>query len=375
MPHMELHSIGGSQQTQPTNTIIIDDRENFAVYTFSNFKRNDVKKAMLKSLVSGDIESALNWCSELLISNHFLDIWEILLLVMSKHVHLGNPKLPLYFIDRYDGFKTAIMAYNDLPFSRSQCPRNDVGIRTIMCEMVCNVCMATKKQTLVKNKINHSEVYDFTYIHSYLRAPSSDYIADCFREGDPKELFISLNEFAYHISPDSRDTLQACFWVEWILGFIARSIKNNTKLVCESRDFVKVDAKHQGDPIWLLWEILLETSGVGAPTTPTILALLNLFTIQYTPGAKSKRRFMIYHAISFLTEQIRSDIPITANKPRLMGLIGMVDAPYKILKVNHDNASGIIVERKSAKSDKKKKSEKFNKSMAQMALVNETFGV
>jgi hypothetical protein len=364
-----MHSIGGSPPIQPATTNIVDGRENFAVYTFSNFKRNDVKKALLKSLISGDMETALNWSSELLVSNHFLDIWENLLLVMSKHVHLGNPKLPLYFIDRYESFKTAIMAYNELPVSRSQCPRNDAGIRTIMCEMVCNVCMATKKHTFTKIKINQDEVYDFTYIHSYLRAPSSDYIVDCFREGDPKELFISLNEFAYHVSDESRDTLYACFWVEWIIGFIARSTKNKTKLVCESRDFSNVEVKQQGDPVWLLWEILLETSGVGATTTPTILALMKLFAIQYTPGVKGKRRFMLYHAISFLTEPIRSDIPITANKPRLAGLIDMVDAPYKLL--NAEVISAIPKESKAKPTNESKQS----KSMAQMAKLNEMMGL
>ena len=51
-----------------------------------------------------------------------------------------------------------------------------------------------------------------------LKAPNIGFIEDVFVDGDPKELFIPLNELAYNIQIGN--SVQAiCYWIEWILEF------------------------------------------------------------------------------------------------------------------------------------------------------------
>ena len=64
--------------------------------SFSKYPRNKVKVELLNSLYNADIEPACNWSVELICAGHYQDLWEVILLFMSRYIQLGNPKLPLY---------------------------------------------------------------------------------------------------------------------------------------------------------------------------------------------------------------------------------------------------------------------------------------
>ena len=72
------------------NCLINDIREGtkFRGYSFSNFKKTDVKKQFLETMLKGKIEPACYWCAELVCAGHYGDIWEVIFNFIGKYIHI-----------------------------------------------------------------------------------------------------------------------------------------------------------------------------------------------------------------------------------------------------------------------------------------------
>ena len=82
----------------------IDDVRNmneFKGITFSKFQKTKVKKEILSCLAAGKVESACYWSGELICAGQFFDLWETIILYISRYIHLGNPRLPIYIAKCY----------------------------------------------------------------------------------------------------------------------------------------------------------------------------------------------------------------------------------------------------------------------------------
>lgn len=342
-------------------SIEINDKRSIAEFrglSFSNFQKSKVRVELLACLVNNKIEPACYWAAELICAGHFLDVWDTIILFCSKYIHLGNPKLPIYIAMRFTNFKD-IMSNGYVGNELSM--RNNVKIRQLFSEVICILCQSRKKHSLETVKIQKEDEFDMTHMASKLKAPSIDYAKDVFRSDDPKELYIAMNEFAYHISSKSKNSVSACYWLEWILEFETLCKHNKETCIAETRTFAPVLDKFQKDTIWIIWELIMQeakNNGVSNtnmnntinntinnainkkfknkhPLTEKIIkALLELFSIKYTSGVKKKRRFIIYFAITLLTENVDYNIDIISNKQHIDAIMQKIGLVYKDVKKN-----------------------------------------
>ena len=359
----------------------------FKGITFSKYKKPDVRKELLNCLKNGKIEPACYWTAELVCAGHYQELWDIIITFVSKHIHLANPKLCLYLEMRYDVFKGIVSnGYigNELRM------RNNPRIRSLFAEIMCVICYSKKKYSLEGIKVKKTD-FDSTAMTDKLKAPNVSYASAVFLSGDPKELFIAINEFAFHISKDSKNSLLASYWLEWIMEFEHICKMKKQKCMGERRSTMPVESKFQMDPIWIVWELILGQTKLQQtqtqtqtqththaqthaldPLTPKIMqSLLKLYCMRYTDGVKKKRRYLIYFAICLLTEPVIMTQEMVANKETIETVVKKIDTVYKQVKKNEiaPKVDYLTGSSGGAKSDLDKTIEKMDKLNSMNTII------
>jgi hypothetical protein len=305
----------------------------FKGFSFSNFKKTDVKKELLNSLINSKIEPTCYWSAELICAGHYSDLWEIILYFYSKYIHLGNPKITVYLELRINDFKGIISnGYQDNEIRM----RNTEKIRKLFCEIMCVLCDAKRKHSFDNIKIK-KEDFDMTQMTDRFKATSRKFAEDLFLKDDPKELFIAINELAFNISEGIKNNINACYWIEWIMEFENICKQKREIIKCERRQFVNVESKYQMDIIWMIWDILIMESKKRSKIINKIMeSMLNLFTLKYTSGCYRKRKNILYFATSLLCENINVEEEIIRKSQQeiVSNVIKKIDLVYKQIKKN-----------------------------------------
>ena len=304
--------------------------KDFRGITFSKYKKGDAKKELLNCLKEGKLEPACYWGAEFVCAGHFLDLWEIILLFVGKYIHLGNPRMPCYIAMRYENFKTIVMGGyrgNEIML------RNHPKIRKLFAEIMCILCLSTKKHPYSTIKIKKADFISVE-LTDKLKAKNISYAQRVFRKEDPKELYIAINEFSYHLS-ETRNVAVACYWVEWIMEFEATCKREKNRILqCQRREFAPVESKLQKDIIWIVWDILLQETAGTQNMKKVMKALLEIFCIRYRAGMKKKRRYLLYFAISLLIETSNPMIPIVTEEAKIEAIKSKINVIYRQIKKN-----------------------------------------
>ena len=349
--------------------LINDVRDDFKNITFSNYQKSKAKQELLKSIYENKIENANHWSAELICAGHFLDLWEIILLYMSKYIHTGNPKLPLYLKMRFDNF---ISILNTGYSAKVLLARNNDKLRKIFSEIICILCFSTKKHNFQNIKLNKEEEFDVTNISSKFKAPNVNYIEAIFKDDDPKELFIPINELIYNLS--IKNIIETCFWYEWIIEYENRCKKKKKKCACEGR--IYAPNGFQNDIIWIIWDVLFYYSNPAnnnyiqkyskknqAIIHKIINSLYDLFVIKYNSSCKRKRKFVIYFAFSLLIDNIDLDIVITKETEKINAIIEKIDVIYLNIKKNEISPNTDYLFKNVKKSN-------IEKTIEKMEIIN-----
>ena len=358
---------------KPEDNDIYDVREldAFKTSSFSGYKKTAVKLQLVECLKHAKVEEACYWSAELVASSHFIDLWDVAFLFLGKYIHLGNPVLSIYVKKKYALFRSVA---ND-PVYRHQplTLRNNPTIRHLFAELFSTMSLSEKKHAYEEIKV--VDVQDIGQVMKHLSADSPDYTTGLLREKDPKEWTVSLNEFAYHISPQSRNMSKACFWLEWMCSYDTLCRHKKETLLCQKRnEYTELETKYRGDFIWLIWETLVQYAEKrGALETALIGTLFEFFRVRYSSGVIKKRKSLLYFAISILTETAGLKREILNETQKEMVAVAASNVHTVIYKELRKNAVLSLnpqdVEQQNMA--KHEKNQRFHDSLQKLNLLNE----
>jgi len=298
--------------------------------TFSKYKKTEVVKKLIDSIKNSKLEHALYWSAELISSAHFIELWDIIINFYSKYIQIVNPKLIIYLEIKYNIFKTIINIYK----TQELYLRNIEKIRKLFAEIICILCFSVKTHTFQTLKIKPEE-FVLTNITNKLKAENVNYISTYYQDEDPMSLFIPFNEFVYSIN--IKNTIDACYWFEYILNFENNMKKNGQLFKAERRGF-NVDTKLQCDIVWIFWQILLDyAEKENTLILKIIKSSLNMYCIKYSSNTKIKRKLLLYFVITLLCSNISIEnisIITDNNKTNIGIVLSKLSNIYKQIKEN-----------------------------------------
>lgn len=333
-------------------TRIEDTREmnDFKSKTFSGFKKTAVKQQFSKSLRNeSSIEEACFWCVQLLSCGALMDVWDTVLSVLGKSIHIANPKLAIFVSRMYEQFREIILMKRKkigmYAGGNELHARNHIQFRELFAQLCAVLCVSKKKQDIKYVSVGNRD-FDMLTLPTLLKAPTPNYIkfeSSRFPKGvwaqyDPQELSVPMNEFAYHISREARDEQNAKYWIEWLLMYIRKTEQTKSKgkkgkaqktnIICAPRNHCLGDRETSREvvchPIWIVWDCLCSEASrrdrqeTTKYYTKTIDALLNLFGIRFQKSCISRRKPLVYMAINVLCEPVFWDSPIVAEDKKSM---------------------------------------------------------
>lgn len=308
-------------KTEPSDEIE-DVRTKFQ-YTFSNHPKAKVLKDLENAIYYQKTEEAFFWTGDLLCSGFILELWNLYIHVLCKYIHIQHPKLPLYVYKKFVDFKELVRDHHDLEL------RNLPAVRTILFSLTL-IFSETKKTTLLDPM---TFKFKFEEVFTDLQAPNLEYVSPFFKEGDPKETFIPLNEFVYHLT-ETKNKTKLFYWMDWILCYDEKCIKEKKPIYSVEREGIPHFDKNM---VWILFHILL--SHPDPLRKRSVEALMGLFAIRYKPSHnKKKREILTFCILLFMEDRLPYHLPLVERGEIFGPLQSNIELIFKELKKNEVHA-------------------------------------
>jgi len=297
--------------------LIIDPRpvECFKDQTFAEFKKRDVISALFKSIESGKVENACFWITECLVSGYIFEILEKLIIFGSKVVHINNPKLPSFLLNRYTSLMKSIDHLSKKDKKQYIHLRNTQSVRNSFFDIVITLTTSSKNKRYDKyHKLKEDKDFSFKAIKSKMNATMQLLPSHIIKFTDPDELRVIMNEFYFNLKNVNGGYDNCIYWIIWLVQWEKINRKKKLAFEIEERSIKGLKQSLCKDLIWLIWSVIFEEANLRNNDVKTqIQNLFLLYKDNFTSGKRNTRLPLVYHAVGYLTLPVKFNVPIRSN--------------------------------------------------------------
>lgn len=281
----------------------------FQKFTFSGHLRSAVLKVIDENIKLGNADYACYWSLEMLCSGLVHSLWGQFFESAGKHIHRAAPNVFLYLVQKYETFSTYEQQYSIVQMTNI---RNNVDVRTLICEVAATLALCRKQKPLSFPKIKAEHDFQQITIEEMLKAPSSSYGRDIALGEDPLELYVPLNELVYCLRSETRDAMRALYWSAWILKYTAHKKKHEKQeVLCAYRQNQFIEDRFGRHPVWMIWSAVLNAardSPQAGMLNSYMDALFKMYCLRWAPGTMKSRNVFLLTAITLVCEANTLDI-------------------------------------------------------------------
>ena len=297
--------------------LIIDPRpsECFKDQTFSGFKKRDVISALLKSIESGKVENSCFWITEILVSGYLFEVLEKLIIFGSKVIHVNNPQLPSFLLNRYTTFLKSIDHLNQKDKKNFIHLRNTQSIRNCLFDIVTTLTTSSKNKRYDKYpKLKEDTDFSLSAIKKKMNATMQILPSHIIKFTDPEELRVIMNEFYFNLKNVNGGYDNCIYWILWLISWEKINKKKKLAFEIEERSIKGIKKTLCRDLIWLVWSVIFDEANLRDNNIKKeIQNLFLLYKDNFTSGKRNSRLPLVYHAVGYLTLPVKFNISIRNN--------------------------------------------------------------
>lgn len=288
--------------------MIKDNRPNFNKHSFSKLNKRYVFDELNNALYYNNLEVALKLTAELLVSSYIKELWFIYINYYSKYIHVSNVKFPIYLNNKYNGFKEiACSVKSDMDL------RNNYDIRKLFFTLTYILCNLPKDNIFEYTSFK----LDIPNLHRHIRATSTEFADTYYTDEDPKDYFMAINEFTYHLEK-THDKTWILYWINCIVELDSHFSKQNKSFICKVRPF-PINIPNETNIVWLVWHIILSQPKNNI-IQKSIQSLFEIFTIKYTKNTNKKQKSLIGVAALMNYHEADVNVKLVKNMDELSSL-------------------------------------------------------
>lgn len=324
----------------PDRYIIHDMRQakDFNKLTISGYKKQDVVIAFQNSMINNKIEDSIRWLVELHSSGMESNIWPSLYLLVTKYVHINNPKLYIYFNKRFAEYEAILNKYP--PKLQHIYSRNNQEIRNMLAELTSICCLTKKNNIFLSNsmpKLGKNFLEKENLSKRMLSKDLYDIIDYCY-DTTTNEMKLALNEILTNIR-SNKGTFENClYWYLWL---------EKNELI-RKKDIGKSAESEDINELWtiIIWKIINDHKHQLDDSNKIFIKKLHDdYMDNFKISSINKKKYLIFIVFYTFKKKINWGISLYQQEYILLQVLGNINRMYE--KIKNQNESKLSQENKN----------------------------